>query len=63
MIAVTGSEAARDHHHQPRFVGIFAQLNLHAAEVKATVFIVTPARKWTWRSQSATPGGISLFRA
>lgn len=60
VIAVTGSSGAGTTTTSLAFRKIFAQLNLHAARWKATVFTVTPARKWTWRSaKRATPGGIS----
>ena len=52
VIAVTGSSGAGTTT-SLAFRKIFAQLNLHAAEVEGDGFTVTPARKWTWRSASA----------
>lgn len=64
VIAVTGSSGAGTTTTSLAFRKIFAQLNLHAARWKATVFTVTRARKWTWRSaKRATPGGISATSA
>ncbi|VDY37388.1 phosphoribulokinase [Salmonella enterica subsp. enterica serovar Daytona] len=63
VIAVTGSSGAGTTTTSLAFRKIFAQLNLHAAEVgRRQFFIVTPARKWTWRSaKRVTPGGISAI--
>lgn len=51
VIAVTGSSGAGTTTTSLAFRKIFAQLNLHAAEVEGAIaFTAIPVRKWTWRS-------------
>ncbi len=64
VIAVTGSSGAGTTTTSLAFRKIFAQLNLHAAEVEGDSFHRYTRPKWTWRSaKRATPGGISATSA